>query len=161
MGFSAPIAAVAIAFGNYVMGVLPIEMQRSVLPSVLAVSVIVIFTWVHIRGLRFGTWVQNIITLAKILIILLLIGFGLTWGAGSFQHFKAPLNYSDIFSGNFATSLIFVSFAYSGWNACVYLGSEIKNAGSGFSYLSLIRYCQTPSGFKHGTSAIRLGSNDR
>jgi len=39
------------------------------------------------------------------------------------------LSYSHIFSGNFATSLIFVSFAYSGWNACVYLGSEIKNAG--------------------------------
>lgn len=129
VGFSAPIAAVAIAFGNYINGALPIEMQSSGLPSILAVSVIVIFTWVHARGLLFGAWIQNVITFAKILLILLLIGIGLTWGNGSFQHFKAPLSYSHIFSGNFATSLIFVSFAYSGWNACVYLGSEIKNAG--------------------------------
>ena len=29
----------------------------------------------------------------------------------------------------FAVALIFVSFAYSGWNAAAYLGSEIKNPG--------------------------------
>ena len=129
VGFSAPIAAVAIAFGNYINGVLPIEIQSPSMPSILAVSIIVFFTWAHIQGLLFGTRVQNVITLAKILLILLLIGVGLIWGNGSFQHFSAPLQYSHIFSENFATSLIFVSFAYSGWNACVYLGSEIKNAG--------------------------------
>lgn len=129
VGFSAPIAAVAIAFGNYVNGALPIEAQSSGMPSILAISVIVVFTWVHIKGLLFGTWVQNAITFAKILLILLLIGVGLAWGNGSFQHFDVPLSYPHIFSENFATSLIFVSFAYSGWNACVYVGSEIKNAG--------------------------------
>lgn len=129
VGFSAPIAAVAIAFGTYVNGSLPVEMQHSGIPSVLAVGSILFFTWGHIQGLLFGTWMQNIMTFAKILLILFFVGFGLTLGNGSFQHFDASLSYSNIFSGNFATSLIFVSFAYSGWNACVYLGSEIKNAG--------------------------------
>ena len=129
VGFSAPIAAVAIAFGNYVNSVLPPEIQNSGMPSILAVSIIVFFTWAHIQGLLFGAWMNNIITFAKILLILLLVGVGLIWGNGSFQHFDAPLSYSHIFSENFATSLIFVSFAYSGWNACVYIGSEIKNAG--------------------------------
>ena len=128
VGFSAPIAAVAIAFGNYVTGVLPEEIQSPHLPSFLGVGIIVFFTWSHIQGLLFGAWVQNLMTLAKILLILLLVAAGLAWGNGSFQHFEAPLSYPRIFSGNFATSLIFVSFAYSGWNACVYLGSEIKNA---------------------------------
>ena len=72
---------------------------------------------------------QNLITLAKIVLILLLVVAGLIWGSGSFQHFATPLSLSSILSNKFATSLIFVSFAYSGWNACVYLGSEIKNAG--------------------------------
>ena len=129
VGFSAPIAAVAIAFGNYVNGTLPTEMQHSGIPSVLAVSSILFFTWAHIQGLLFGAWMQNVITFAKILLILFFVGFGLTVGNGSLQHFDTSLSYSNIFSGNFATSLIFVSFAYSGWNACVYLGSEIKNAG--------------------------------
>jgi APA family basic amino acid/polyamine antiporter len=128
VGFSAPIAAVAIAFGNYVTGVLPEEMQSTHLPSFLGVGIIIFFTWAHIQGLLFGAWVQNLMTFVKIMLILLLVGVGLTWGNGSFQHFDVPLNYSRIFSENFATSLIFVSFAYSGWNACVYVGSEIKNA---------------------------------
>ena len=129
VGFSAPIAAVAIAFGNYVNGVLPLEAQNTVLPSILAITIIVLFTGIHAQGLLFGAKMQNIITLAKILLILTLIGVGLIWGTGSFLHFNVPLSPSHIFSERFATSLIFVSFAYSGWNACVYLGSEIKNAG--------------------------------
>jgi APA family basic amino acid/polyamine antiporter len=129
VGFSAPIAAVAIAFGNYVNGVLPTTMQDSWTPSVLAVSVIIIFTWMHVMGLMFGARLLNVITFVKILLIFLFICFGLTSESGSLQHFDAPLHYSHIFSGNFATSLIFVAFAYSGWNACVYLGSEIKNPG--------------------------------
>ena len=129
VGFSAPIAAVAIAFGNYFNSSLPIELQSSRIPSVLAITIIVVFTWVHIKGILFGAWIQNVMTFAKILLILSLVGVGLTLGNGSFQHFDVPLSYSHIFSQNFATSLIFVSFAYSGWNASVYLGSEIKNAG--------------------------------
>jgi APA family basic amino acid/polyamine antiporter len=129
VGFSAPIAAVAIAFGNYFNSALPIALQGTRIPSMLAVITIVVFTWVHVKGILFGAWIQNVMTFAKILFILLLVGVGLTLGNGSFQHFDASLNYSHIFSHNFATSLIFVSFAYSGWNASVYLGSEIKNAG--------------------------------
>jgi APA family basic amino acid/polyamine antiporter len=128
VGFSAPIAAVAIAFGNYFNGALPQGLQHPGAPSVLAVCVIVVFTWVHAQGLPFGVRMQNIITFGKIFLILLLIGAGLIWGQGSFQHFDMPMSFSHIFSENFASSLIFVSFAYSGWNASVYLGSEIKNA---------------------------------
>ena len=43
VGFSAPIAAVAIAFGNYVNGSLPIETQSTVLPSTLAIAIIIFF----------------------------------------------------------------------------------------------------------------------
>ena len=56
VGFSAPIAAVAIAFGTYVNGSLPVEMQHPGIPSVLAVGSILFFTWGHIQGLLFGTW---------------------------------------------------------------------------------------------------------
>jgi APA family basic amino acid/polyamine antiporter len=129
VGFSAPIAAVAIAFGNYVNGTLPTTLQGPGTPTILAVGIIVFFTWAHIQGVLFGARMQNVMTLAKIVLIMFLVGVGLTWGNGSFQHFEAPLSYTHIFSEKFATSLIFVSFAYSGWNACVYLGSEIKKAG--------------------------------
>jgi APA family basic amino acid/polyamine antiporter len=128
VGFSAPIAAVAIAFGNYFNGALPIELQSSSLSTVLAIVIIVFFTWTHAQGLSFGSRVHNVITIGKILIILGLIGLGLTFGTGTFDNFAVSLQATDIFSGDFASALIFVSFAYTGWNASVYLGGEIKNA---------------------------------
>jgi APA family basic amino acid/polyamine antiporter len=42
------------------------------------------------------------------------------------EHFSEQIDLGIIFSGKFATSLIFVSFAYSGWNAAAYMGAEIK-----------------------------------
>jgi APA family basic amino acid/polyamine antiporter len=129
VGFSAPIAAIAIAFGNYFTGSLPAGLSPLGTPTVLAVIIIIIFTCVHSQDLIFGVRTHVFFTIGKIIIIMLLITVGLTYGNGTFEHFKSSLKMSDIFSGGFATSLIFVSFSYSGWNASVYLGSEIKNAG--------------------------------
>ena len=117
-----------IAFGNYFNGALPIELQSSSLSTILAIVIIILFTWIHSQGLSFGSRVHNIITIGKILIIVCLITLGLTFGTGTFSNCAVPLQATDIFSGNFASSLIFVSFAYTGWNASVYLGGEIKNA---------------------------------
>ena len=128
VGFSAPIAAVAIAFGSYVTGTLPAPLSHPGTPTLLAVGIIAFFTWAHLQGILFGIRMHNVLTLLKIVLILFLVGAGLAWGNGSLEHFKAPFTYTHLFSQKFATSLIFVSFAYSGWNACVYLGSEIKNA---------------------------------
>ncbi len=108
VGFSAPVAAVAIAFGGYINGVLPAEIQSAQTPTFLAVGIITVFTWVHVRGLLFGALMQNVMTFVKILLILLFAGIGFTLGSGSFQHFEAPLSYRHVLSGNFATSLIFV-----------------------------------------------------
>ena len=128
VGFSAPIAAVAIAFGSYFSSALPNTFQSPAMSKILAVTVIALFTFVHAQGLSFGSRMNNFVTLIKIFIIIMFVGIGLTLGSGSIHNFKGQLSWAHMFSQNFATSLIFVSFAYSGWNACVYLGSEIKNA---------------------------------
>ncbi len=128
-GFSAPIAAIAIAFGNYFTGALPVGLLPLGTPTVLAVIIIIIFTCVHAQNLIFGVRTHIFFTVGKIIIIMLLVTVGLIYGNGTFEHFESSFKISDVFSGGFATSLIFVSFAYSGWNASVYLGSEIKNAG--------------------------------
>ena len=126
VGFSAPIAAVAIAFGSYFSSAFPSAFQFPVMSKFLAVTVIALFTFVHAQGLSFGSRMNNFATLIKIFIIILFVGIGLTLGNGSIYNFSGQLRWAHMFSQNFATSLIFVSFAYSGWNACVYLGSEIK-----------------------------------
>jgi len=128
VGFSAPIAAASIAFATYFSRALPIPfLNRTHTLIVLAVGIIVIFSLIHSYSLLFGSRVQNVLTIFKISLILAFAAAGLWSGNGTMNHFESNLDLNLIFSGRFATSLIFISFAYSGWNAAAYLGGEIKN----------------------------------
>jgi basic amino acid/polyamine antiporter, APA family len=67
-----------------------------------------------------------------------LCGSGLWLGAGSKEHFFGAFSMGAVFQKEFAVSLIFVSFAYSGWNAAAYLGGEIKNPSRNIPWSLLI-----------------------
>ena len=140
VGFSAPIAASAIAFATYSGSIFPLPSHPrfsltisgitllTVSPiNLLSIAAIVILSLVHYHSIKFGSRVQNTLTLFKILIIVLFITGGFLFGTGSLSHFSTDFSLISLFQGKFAVSLIFVSFAYSGWNAAAYLGSEIKN----------------------------------
>ena len=139
VGFSAPIAAAAIAFSTYfcrtfsipagpeaTFAIFGFNLVTFSTKSLLAISVIVIFSMVHYHSLRMGTRVQNVLTLFKVGLVITFIIAGLCWGKGSMDHFSGGLGIHTLFQDKFAVSLIFVSFAYSGWNAAAYLGGEIK-----------------------------------
>jgi APA family basic amino acid/polyamine antiporter len=139
VGFSAPIAAAAIAFASYAQQALALPLDGKWVISafgmplitlswfnLIALCVIGLFTLIHYHGLRLGTKVQNWLTLFKISLIIAFLGAGFFFGQGSFDHFSASQGLaSSLSSEKFAVSLIFVSFAYSGWNAAAYLGGEI------------------------------------
>ena len=140
VGFSAPIAAAAIAFASYFFRVFPNCLIRdpyaplmdvgffSISPlTLLAVGIILLFSLIHCYSLYFGSRVQNVLTVVKIAVILGFVFAGLYFGNGSMDHFHSGPGFEFGSSGGFATALIFVSFAYSGWNAAAYLGAEIKN----------------------------------
>lgn len=130
VGFSAPIAACSIAFGKYMMHLLPLPYFNAGQGTVfLAVAAICLFALTHTRGLLFGARTQNVLAVSEIILIVTLIVFGFLSPRGSWQHLGPAPEIRDIFGGAFATSLIFVSFAYSGWNASAYLGGEIKRPG--------------------------------
>jgi basic amino acid/polyamine antiporter, APA family len=140
VGFSAPIAAAAMAFSTYFSHSLPagahgwttlflLKAGPVTLSPIngVAIAVIIIFSLVHWRGLHFGSRVQNLLTSIKIAAIFAFIAGGLVLGKGSTGHFSSDLPAGLVFSPPFAVSLIFVSFAYSGWNAAAYLGAEITD----------------------------------
>ncbi|MBI5583253.1 MAG: amino acid permease [Deltaproteobacteria bacterium] len=140
VGFSAPIAASAIAFATYGCGFLSVPVQPlfrvTIFPETVwtitpvelaAVAAILILSFVHYYGIKEGSRVQNALTGFKILIIILFITGGFIWGNGSRAHFSGDFSLASLFKKEFAVSLIFISFAYSGWNAATYLGSEIKS----------------------------------
>ena len=142
VGFSAPIAAASVAFSTYFFQIFSFSFGPLItLPflgvnivtisplTVLASGLIILFSLLHYRGLLLGSRVQNGLTLLKIILIILFIVAGFWLGKGSASNFSGGLDMSSVFQDKFAISLIFISFAYSGWNAATYLGGEIKNPG--------------------------------
>jgi APA family basic amino acid/polyamine antiporter len=138
VGFSAPIAASAIGFVAYMtrafpgvlqLGIFDESIEATILRKFYAICVIVIFTAVHIRGLEFGTNVQNVLTLLKVGLIVGLIFAGFAFGQGSWDHFSEGVDFNFGFGGwkVIGLSLMWIMFAYSGWNASAYIGSEVKN----------------------------------
>ncbi len=138
VGFSAPIAASAIGFTEYLtrafpsiihLGIFRGNGEAIVLKKVYAILVIAVFTWLHTRGLELGARVQNYLTALKVLLIVALVGAGFAIGKGSFANFTATGSYTFDFGGwkTIGLSLMWIMFAYSGWNASAYVGSEVRD----------------------------------
>ena len=133
VGFSAPIAASSIGFSEYLYRALPYIFEFSWIgvggmKKVYSILIILIFTMVHLRGVDFGTKVQNYLTLMKVLLVVGLILFGFYLGNGDFGNLK-PVEETSMGKLDWKTiglSLMWIMFAFSGWNASVYIGSEIK-----------------------------------
>jgi APA family basic amino acid/polyamine antiporter len=139
VGFSAPIAAAAIAFATYFFRILPVSFSAKLTApfleigilaispiTMLAITVIIIFSLIHYHSVFLGARVQNSLTVFKIGLIIVFVAAGFCLGHGSTENFSKGLEIGLIFQDKFAISLIFITFAYSGWNAAAYLGGEIK-----------------------------------
>lgn len=122
VGFAAPIAAAAIAFGKYLEAVFPGT------PTVVAgVVLLVVVSVIHATSVRSGGRFQDVFTIGKVLLICVFIIAGLI--AAEPAHLLAPAPRSAIsatLSSKFAIGLIYVAFAYSGWNAAAYVAGEIR-----------------------------------
>lgn len=138
VGFSAPIAASALGFSEYFSRALPglpawLESSGIMGPvltkKILAVIIILIFTIIHYRGIKYGTKIQNILTLLKVLLIVVLLFAGFSSGKGDFANFSEGEGGLSGLAGfkTIGLSLMWIMFAYSGWNASTYLGAEIRN----------------------------------
>jgi len=123
LGFAAPTALAAIALGKYTEAVFP-----SVDGTHLAAIVVVVISIIHAYSIRLGSVFQNISTFLKVILILVFVG------AAAFIPDPQPImllpkwtDFQIIIGPSFAVSLIYVSYAYTGWNAAVYIAGEIKD----------------------------------
>jgi basic amino acid/polyamine antiporter, APA family len=125
IGFSAPIALAAIAFIKYMAPVVALEPW---IAKLIAVGIIVLITLLHSFTLRHSSRLQNLSTILKIGFLLTLIIAGSLFAA----HAPASIITSnswqqEITTTGFAVSMIFVTYAYTGWNAAAYIAGEMKD----------------------------------
>ncbi|MGK0336845.1 MAG: APA family basic amino acid/polyamine antiporter [Candidatus Azotimanducaceae bacterium] len=125
VGFAAPTALVAMTFAAYLTAAL--GENFAVNKQFLAISLVVVLTLFHCRSTQSSAGVQNVFTVIKLLLIVL---FCLIVGTN--HQNPAPVDFSPkadddlmVFSAAFAVSLIYVNYAYTGWNAVTYITSEL------------------------------------
>jgi len=141
-GFSAPIAATALAFseylGNYFPALAANSAREPLLPllwlhagsaELVSIGVIFFFAVINILGLHLASKLQNFLTALKLGIIAVFLVSAFAFGRGHWEHFQMATARSSShgLGAQFAVSLIFVMFAYSGWNAASYVAEEIKD----------------------------------
>ena len=88
-----------------------------------------ILTLAHCLSRQASSNVQQIFTALKLLLILLFCAVILIWGNSPQTLNFAPQAGDEklLFSGAFAVALIYVNYAYTGWNAATYVTGEIHN----------------------------------
>ena len=129
VGFAAPTAAGALAFGRYLHAVAP-----GLPPKGAALVLLGVLTAVHMADVRFGARLQTALTG---LVVALAVGFvavSLGSGRGDWSRLGAGAGGGAAVGGSplatagaLAVGLVYVSYAYSGWNAAAYIAGELRD----------------------------------
>ncbi|MCO6475167.1 MAG: amino acid permease [Phaeodactylibacter sp.] len=120
VGFAASVALAAMAMGAYIEKFSPFSAQA------VATGAIVFISMVHSVNIRQSSNFQNTFTALKLLLILFFIiaCFTLPAEPGSVELGAAW--HTELSKPAFAVSLVYVIYAFSGWNAAAYIVEEIR-----------------------------------
>jgi len=122
VGFAAPVAIAAKALAYYAAESLNVSH-----PDWISVAAVILITAIHLGHLKYTSGFQIIFTTFKVLLILILIFFAFTLPSRSLSISPQPGDLRTLFGSDFAVSLLYVTYSYTGWNAAAYIAGEIRN----------------------------------
>jgi len=140
--FSGAIAFLAVIFNEYLSFFIPVLGSKESLFSaslplisinvtvgtLFSILVVLAISALHCLGVRQGTVTQNILTVIKIGSMVGIILLGVFIGKGDTAHFSPLFEWDKIAKSSvFASAFIPAIFAYSGWNAVIYIAGEVKD----------------------------------
>lgn len=122
VGFSAPVALAAMAFIKYLS---PFGLHDN---AWIAIGIIIFIGLMHSFTIKHSSRFQNLTTIIKVIfiVVLILIAFILPGQQSNALNFSDSWR-NEILTPGFAVSMVYVSFAYTGWNAAAYIADEIKD----------------------------------
>jgi len=122
VGFSAPVSLAALAMSKY------LQIFGLGLGKGFAIAVIILIALSQSFSLRTSSDFHNMFTLLKVAFVLALIGLGLYIAPDAVNGLNFSTSWrKEVQMPEFASSLVFVAFAYTGWNSASYIVGEIKN----------------------------------
>ena len=129
---AASLGAISTTFAEYFLRVLKhdpgVEPYRSYVHYIAATAIAITAAFNYI-GLRSGSLVQNITTIAKYLglmfIVVLALGYGFSHGGSA--HFSPPMPAGSFSGAAFGLALVSVLWAYDGWADLTFISGEIND----------------------------------
>ncbi|MDA7597490.1 amino acid permease [bacterium] len=122
IGFAAPIALNASLLGGYMSQITEFDSR------LFSVPVVILVTAIHLASLSKISRFQIVLTTAKIVLILVLAAAAFVIGTAQPVSFLPKSGDGELIASSaFATSLVYVLYAYTGWNAAVYIVGEMKD----------------------------------
>ena len=115
--------AMAITFAVYFSKTSLFGEESAISVEVFAIAAVVILSLVNLIGLSQGKWIQNILTVAKVLGLLVIFVLGCTSSAGFDQMMQAD---AEGVNQNWLLAMVFIMFSFGGWNDLSFISSEIQ-----------------------------------
>jgi amino acid transporter len=116
------IGAMAYAFADYTVAFFP-QLDGARGTVWIAVLSVVVLTALNLLGVVFGKTVQNLLTIVKIVGLGGIVLLGLFWGDGT-GAFGVPAAAPGM---GFGLAMVFVLYAYGGWNDAAFVAAEVRN----------------------------------
>ncbi|MCP5179901.1 MAG: amino acid permease [Pseudomonadales bacterium] len=123
IGFAAPTALAAMTFGAYLAAVYP-----DLSPTVSAIALVIAVTLMHVFNRRTSAVFQVGFTALKVVVILCFCALAVALVPTPQPVSLLPASGDgDLLTGGaFAIALIYVNYAYTGWNAASYIAGEMN-----------------------------------
>lgn len=113
------IGVMAYAFADYAVGLWRLDVAAT---AWLALSSVAALTLINLMGVVAGKSIQNLLSVVKVAGLLVVIVVGLGWGGEASQAIDRPIG-----SGGFGLAMVFVLFAYGGWNDAAFVAAEVRD----------------------------------
>ena len=103
------------------------------------IGFILLITFIHSLSVNHGSRLQDITTWFKIVFIIVLIGLGIYYAPTPNSVFNtAKQTLVESMNLSMAMNLLYVNFAYIGWNAAVYLAADLENPRKNLPFALII-----------------------
>jgi len=122
LGFAAPMAISAYGAAAFAFAALGSGEAR-----LGATALIIVLTLFHSGGLTLSKWTQNGLVIVKGLLVLGFVALGVSLGSNDWPTWTPASGSAELEALPFATSLFFVAYAFTGWNAAAYTAEEFRN----------------------------------
>jgi len=128
VGFAAPIALAAMAFASYLSATAGLS-GEAWLERGMAGLLIILLALIHARSRQISGGFQTLFTGLKLLVIFLFCLAVLVFlnDRQAVSFWPQPDDLDTFMSAPFAISLIYVGYAYTGWNAATYIIGEMAS----------------------------------